>query len=78
MHLLIIGVLLLVAGYLLQSFLVPKQHVKPAALEEWDFPQADEGTPQVVVFGDAWLKGPMILWYGDYRTIKIKAGGGKK
>lgn len=77
MHLLVIGFLLLVAGYLLQSFLMKKQRLKPAALEEWEFPKHEEGTPHVVVFGDVWLKGPMVIWFGRYRTIKIK-GPGKK
>lgn len=77
MPLFVIGFLLLVAGYLLQSFLIKRQKVKPAALEDWDFPQSDEGTPQVVVFGDVWLKGPMVMWYGNYRTKKIKSGGKK-
>jgi hypothetical protein len=54
-----------------------QQNAKPAVLEDWDFPQSQEGTTQTVVFGDVWLKGPFILWYGDYETIKITSGGKK-
>lgn len=77
MHLLVIALIMLVVSYVIQSFLVKTPKTKPAALSDWDFPQADEGTPQTVVFGDAWLTGPMVLWYGNYRTIKIKSKGKK-
>lgn len=69
---------MLAVSYIIQSFLMPKgQRMKPAALEEWEFPQADDGTPQAVYFGDVWTEGPMVVWYGNYRTKKIKAGGKK-
>lgn len=73
-----ISLLMMVVSYIIQSFLMPKPAAqKPQALEDWDFPQADDGTPQPVFFGDCWTSGPMVLWYGNYRTIKIKAKGGK-
>lgn len=77
MPLLAIAFVMLVVAYVIQSFLVKTPKQKPAALSEWDFPQSDEGTPHSVVFGDAWLTGPMVMWYGNYRTIKIKSKGKK-
>ncbi len=68
----------MVASYAIQSFLVKPVNQKPAALEDFDFPQAEEGTEQAVIFGDVWLSGPMVLWYGNMRTKKIKSKGGKK
>lgn len=69
----------LVAGYFIQGLLAPKAQVqKPAALSEFDFPQFEEGTPQPVIFGDAWTSGWFVLWYGNYRTTKVKATAGKK
>lgn len=69
----------LVLSYVIQSMLVKRPKVKPAALEDWDMPQSQDGTPQTVFFGDCWATGPMIVWYGRYRTVKIKSsGGGKK
>lgn len=50
---------------------------KPEAFEDLDFPQFEEGTRQTVCFGDCWTSGWMVLWYGNYRTTKIKAGGKK-
>lgn len=50
----------------------------PAAFEDFDFPQADEGTPQAVYFGECWSTGWMVLDVGDYRATPIKKKGGKK
>lgn len=48
---------------------------KPPALGDIDFPQIDEGTPQVVVFGDCWVDSWMVLGVGNYRTAAVKAKG---
>ncbi len=77
MELLLIAFVMLVVSYIIQSLLVKTPKMKPAALTDWDFPQSDEGTPQTIVFGDAWLTGPMVMWYGNYRTKKIKSKGKK-
>lgn len=71
--------LALVAGYVLKAFIAPS--AKPpasAALADFEFPQYEEGTPEAVVFGDVWTDGWQVLWYGNLRTVKIKAKGGKK
>ena len=67
----------MVASYVIQSFLVKSPNTNPAAFDEWDFPQFDEGTPQAVLFGDGWTEAWMVLWYGNYGTIKIKSKGKK-
>lgn len=70
---------MLVASYAIQVMLMPKpEKPKPASLEEFDFPQTDEGTAQSVVFGDVWISDWHVLWYGNMRTSEIKSGGGKK
>lgn len=71
---------LLVASYLIQVALMPKpEKPKPAALEDFDFPQVDEGTPQSVVFGDVWISDWHVLWFGNLRTSEVKSSsGGKK
>lgn len=52
----------------------------PAALGEFNFPQIEEGTPQIVVFGDVWLTDWQVLWYGNLSSeeIRTETGGGKK
>lgn len=70
-------VALLVVSFVLTSLMVKKQNQKPASLEEFDFPQADEGTPESVIFGDVWQKGPFVPWYGQLTTKKIKQEGKK-
>ena len=68
---------LFVAHYAISSLLTPSQRPTPASLEEFDFPQVEEGTEQAVFFGDCWTKGWQVLWWGNMRTVKIK-GKGKK
>lgn len=54
--------------------LQPKAQVQPpAAFDDFDFPQADEGTPQAVIFGDCWSEDWMVLAVGNYRTTEIRA-----
>ena len=39
---------MLIASYVIQAALMPKpERPKPASLEDFDFPQVDEGTPQI-------------------------------
>lgn len=69
---------LLVGGYALQALTQPAPtKPSPAAFDDFDFPQAEEGTPQAVVFGDVWTEDWTVLWYGNYRTSPIKSSGGK-
>lgn len=68
---------LFIAHYAISALLTPTQQTSPAALEEFDFPQVEEGTEQAVFFGDCWTAGWQVLWYGDMRTKKIKKGGKK-
>jgi hypothetical protein len=72
-----IGVL--IASFLIQVLTAPKP-VKPkaASLDEFDFPQADEGTAQCVFFGEGWAMDMSPLWFGNYRTSAVKSSGGKK
>jgi hypothetical protein len=52
---------------------------KAALLSEFDYPQAFDGKPHIVVFGDCWIEDWQVIWYGDLRTEPIKkSSGGKK
>ena len=69
----------LAASLVLSIILAPTPVVpKPAAFEDFDFPQSDEGTPQAVYFGECWSTSWMVLGVGDYRTSAIRKRGGKK
>lgn len=68
---------LMFASYAITALLTPRQRIKPASLEEFDFPQVEEGTEQAVFFGDCWTAGWQVLWWGNMRTKKIKKGGKK-
>lgn len=70
---------MLIVSALLGSAAAPKTKTpKPASLKEFDFPQFEEGSSTIVVFGDVWLPDWMVLWYGNYRTKDIKSKGTKK
>lgn len=73
----LLSLALFVASFILSALLVKTSSPKPSSLEEFDFPQADEGTPQSVVFGEVWTPGWQVLWYGNLRTKKIKSKGKK-
>lgn len=66
------ALILMVVSYAITSFLVKQPTTKPAAADEIDFPQEEEGTPQAVLFGDGWTKGYQCIWHGNIRTKKIK------
>lgn len=69
----------LVISLVISAAMMPKvQPRAPEAFEDIDFPQADEGTPQCVIFGDCWVEDWTVLAVGDYRTVEIRGEGGKK
>lgn len=68
------AIVFLVVTVALTAILMKPMSVAPTSLEDFDFPQADEGTPQAVFFGDCWTEGWFVMWYGNYRTKKIKKG----
>lgn len=69
----------LVVSYFVGQALAPKpQAPKPAAFEDVDVPQFEEGTPQEVIFGDCWTQSWMVLGLGNFRSEPIKKKGGKK
>lgn len=73
------ALILLIASTIIQIALTPKQQApKPAAFDDIDFPQVDEGTPQCVVFGDCWIRDWTVLAVGNYRVEDIPSSGGKK
>lgn len=75
----ITALILLTASIIISAALAPKvQQPQPEAFEDINFPQADEGTPQAVTFGDCWSEDWMVLAVGNYRTEPIKGEGGKK
>ena len=45
---------------------------RPAAFEDFEWPQVDEGTPQIVIQGDVWVDGWFILAKGNYRSTEIR------
>ena len=75
----IVAVILLAVSYAITASMARRApSKKPAALEAFEIPQDAEGTPQAVVFGQVWLTGWTVLWFGNYRSQPIRKKGGKK
>jgi hypothetical protein len=65
--------IVLVVASVISAALAPKPpSPKPAALEDFDVPVAEEGRPIPVVFGTVTITGANVLWYGNLRSTKIK------
>lgn len=65
---------LMVVSYTITALTAKKPaDAKPATLNDFNFPQHEEGTPQIVVFGDVWIEDPMILYYGNLSNQAIRA-----
>ena len=59
--------------------MMPKpQSQPPAGLGDIQAPTAEEGREIPVLFGTRDIKGPNVVWYGDFRTVAIRKKGGKK
>ena len=79
MPMFLFAVALMIASYAITALMTPKPTTpKPAAFDEFDLPQTEEGTPQAVIFGDVWTPDWIVLWYGNYRTSAVKSDGNKK
>ena len=71
----------LAASLLISAMMAPsvaQTNASPAAFDEFDFPQADEGTAQCVFFGECWSSDWTVLAVGNYRTTPIMSDGGGK
>jgi hypothetical protein len=72
-----VQVILFVAAELLRP--KPKiEDAKPAALGDFDFPTATESRVIPLIWGTVKMRGPNVVWYGDFRqeaiTKEIKTG----
>lgn len=67
------NIIIAVASYFLNLVLAPKpQNAKPASLEDFDIPTAEEGIEIPVVFGTVNIRNPNVMWYGDFDSDAIK------
>ncbi len=68
-----------VVGLVVSYAAMPKpQTQKPAGLGDVQAPTAETGREIPVLFGTRDLRGPNVVWYGDFRSVAVKKKGGKK
>lgn len=76
MNLLIYFGVLLISRFI-SAALAPKQpSARPAELEDFQIPVAEQGAPVPVVFGSVEVQGATVVWYGDLGVREIREGGG--
>ena len=51
---------------------------KAATLDDVDIPVAKQGQEIAKIYGTVWMRSPNVHWYGDFKTVPIKATSGKK
>lgn len=74
----LVQIAVMIVSAVISYALAPKPpKPKPASLQDFDAPTAEDGRPIPVVFGTVWLKGPNVLWFGDLQSEPIKKGGKK-
>jgi hypothetical protein len=71
-------VVLIVAALVVSALAPRPPSPKPASLNDFEVPTADQGRPIPVVFGTVTVTGPNVIWYGDLGTEAIRRRGGKK
>ncbi|ASK91043.1 phage tail protein [Xanthomonas campestris pv. trichodesmae] len=70
-----VTIALIVVSILYSAYMSRKNQPRAAIFEDGDFPTADEGTPQYVVFGDCWSADWCVIAWGNQRNKKVKKGG---
>ena len=75
----VIQIAIMIVSAVISAALAPKpKPPKPASITDFDVPTAEEGREIPVVFGEVWISGPNVLWYGDLTSSPIKKKSGKK
>ncbi len=69
---------LIVAAYISVAMAPKPSPPKPASLEDFDVPTAEQGREIAVAFGTVTVTGPNVIWYGNLGTVPITKSGGKK
>ena len=72
-------VIAMIVSAVISNAMRPKpKDAEPAKFGDFKLPQADEGTPQCVFFGDCWTADWMVLGYGNFSTYPIYAEDAEK
>ena len=58
------------------SRLMKPKGIKASKLDDFTFPTVEQDRAIPIAFGDVFLEGPNITWFGDYKSKKIKEKGG--
>lgn len=70
----VVMLIILLLSTALQILLTPKPPLpKPASLDDFTVPTADQSRPIPVIFGTVRVTGPNVTWFGDLYSEPIPA-----
>jgi hypothetical protein len=72
------AVYFLIALFVVVAMAPKPQSQPPAGLKDIQAPIAEEGAEIAVLFGTREMKGPNVIWYGDFESVPVQKKGGKK
>jgi hypothetical protein len=73
------ALVVLVVSAFIAAALAPKPPApKPASMQDFDVPTAEEDREIPVVFGTVTVTGPNVIYYGGLNSEPIRKRGGKK
>lgn len=79
MEMLAYALISLVISYAISAAMAPKPvSAQAAGIDDFEFPEAEEGTPEAVIFGDCWSGNWCVLAVGNYNISAITQDTGKK
>lgn len=74
-----VQIAMMVVAMVLSYALAPKPPIPaPPSLSDFDVPTAEPGRSIPWIWGEGWLKGYVVVWFGDLDTVPVKSSGGKK
>lgn len=73
-----VAILVSIAINAIAYILTPRPKPSTPTAGNLDIPDAKVGSPVPVIFGEVWIKDPLISYYGNQNTRAITKSGGKK
>lgn len=74
-----VAAIIFVIALVVAIVMMPKPQTQPpAGLNDIQAPTAEDGREIPVLFGTRDLRGPNIVWFGDFEAVPVKKKGGKK
>lgn len=71
---LIVGLILAAVSFVVSEALKPDPEIeeaRPSNIGDFQFPTAENGRVVPIIWGTAKIRGPNVVWYGDFRQVPL-------